>query len=496
MNFKRQKQILIISTFVTLVITSSVFTTFIHNTNEKAKADVIVSKLKGDAKSILPHLYLSGNAAWFKDNLEQYKQLGLPCLSVSNHSEGIIWGDQKTCNRHIEAKNYVDQKVFDINYSLPDVTLLSTFKEHGAIFGFFFLVQALFLYLAFKLLSRIHKRHSEVLVQIEHINGLNEAKEKEIIFNKTMYHNLRSPLVALNTLHELVAPKLSDGEQELLKSIRTNIDGIVEGLGQEKNDHFNVAPTDISKEISAIIAMKELEFNGISGVEIKVDVENGLWTMVSLTAFSSILSNLINNSLEAKKGDSISIIISAKKEQDQVNIVIRDNGHGIPAERLKKLFNFGFTSKETGKGCGLFHAKKALTFWGGDISLVSEEGIFTEVNIGLPFYSLSAQREIVLIDNERMNLLAWKGLAQKHNIIFRGHNNSKDFFDNPPANKSDVEIFVDYELDDENGLEVIQRLKGEGYLNVTLATGEIRPLMAGIRQVGKEFPVTVGLGIT
>lgn len=490
MNFKRQKQILIIATFVTLVITSSVFTSFIHNANEKTKADVIVSKLKGDAKSILPHLYLSGNAAWFKDNLEQYKQLGLPCLSVSNQSEGIIWGDQAKCNYHIGAKNYVDQKVFDINYSLPDVTLLSTFKEHGGIFGLFFIVQAIFLYLAFKLLSRIHKRHSEVLVQIEHVNGLNDANEKILRITRTLGHNLKSPLAALKSFHELTSGRLTKDETDILEAIQSNIDTMTERLIEQKVESNPVSTADISKGISNLIAVKKLEYSKYPHISIESDIEQGLMASICRDELKTILSNLINNSIDARKPDSnLTISVLARKLHDKAIIRVKDNGHGIPQELITKVFDYGVTSKSHGKGCGLAHAKETIVSWGGDISINSIVGEYTEATIALPLISSDAIKEIILIDDQPMNIKYWKGMANVNNIEFKGYTNSADFFANLPSNKSEVSIYVDYNLGEENGQDVYFKLKNLGFTNVALATGETMRIHPLIYQVGKEFPL-------
>lgn len=111
MNFKQQKRTLLFGTILTLIISSAIFTYFIHHNYESTKIQLIEEKLKGDAKSILPHLYHSGNFAWFRDSLEQYQKLGLKCLSVIGLDGRLIWGDTP-CDLKVEAKNYLDQKVF------------------------------------------------------------------------------------------------------------------------------------------------------------------------------------------------------------------------------------------------------------------------------------------------------------------------------------------------------------------------------------------------
>jgi biopolymer transport protein ExbD len=98
-----------------------------------------------------------------------------------------------------------------------------------------------------------------------------------------------------------------------------------------------------------------------------------------------------------------------------------------------------------------------------------------------------------LIDNENLNLYTWQGMAKKNQIAFRGFKNSKDFFNNAPIQKDEVAIYVDYDLDDENGLDVVLKLYEAGFSNVALATGETKRVHTQIRQVGKEFPANLGI---
>lgn len=414
-------------------------------------------------------------------------------MSVTNSSEGVIWGDHISCKYQIEAKNYVDQKVFDINYSLPVVTLLSTFKEHGRVFSLFFLVQAIFLYLAFKLLSRIHKKHSEVLVQIEHINSLNEANESMLKFTRTMNHNLKSPLGALKTLYALISNKLNLEERELLESIQINIDSLTERLGNEQKTVLETNPINISDVLKSTIAIKKLEMKGKDNIFIDSEIEPDLWAMANQVELTSILSNLINNSLEAKSDNVLHIMIKAKTNTNFLQIEVTDNGTGIEENILNDIFNYGMTTKISGKGCGLYHAKEIISSWSGNIKIESRKGQFTKVVVSLPKHSVCFKKEIILIDDEPLNILSWKGMANKYNVAFRGYRSSIEFFQDRPQYHEDLEIFVDYELGEENGVEVINRLQQEGYLNVSLATGEGRTIVSGINQVGKEFPIIQGL---
>jgi signal transduction histidine kinase len=494
MNFKSQKRVLLIGTILTLVFTSAVFTFFIHKNHESTRIRLIEDKLKGDAKSILPHLYQSGNYAWFTDNLEQYKKL-LPCISVLGLNGATIWGEGP-CTSKIEAKNYIDQKIFNISYSLPETTLLSSIHKNWSYFSVFFGIQVLFLILAYKILSAINNRHSDTLVQIEHINSQNDANERVLRITRTLGHNLRSPLAALKSFHELTSGRLTKDETDILEAIQSNIDTMTERLVDQKVEATPVATVDISRGISNLIAVKQLEYSKTPHIKIESDIEQGLMAVLNRDELKSILSNLINNSIEARKSDSpLTISVLAKKLHDRAIIRVKDDGKGIPRDQISKVFDYGVTFKSQGKGFGLAHAKETITSWAGEITINSSEGNFTEVTITIPLITTTTIKEIILIDDNALNLKYWKGMSNMKQISFKGYTNSTDFFANLPENKEEVAIYVDYDLGEENGLEVIQQLIKLGFMNIALATGEIGQIHPKVRQVGKEFPFNVDKGL-
>jgi signal transduction histidine kinase len=71
--------------------------------------------------------------------------------------------------------------------------------------------------------------------------------------------------------------------------------------------------------------------------------------------------------------------------EDRVKIVVTDNGIGIPAENLTKIFNHGFTTRETGHGFGLHSGANAAKEMGGTLSAQSEGlGKGAEFTLELP----------------------------------------------------------------------------------------------------------------
>lgn len=87
-----------------------------------------------------------------------------------------------------------------------------------------------------------------------------------------------------------------------------------------------------------------------------------------------MVSNIINNSIEAFRDDSGVIDLMLSENSDTLSIQIKDNGKGIPSHLLETAFERGATfNKPRGTGLGLFHAKDTVEKFGGKIDLSSKE---------------------------------------------------------------------------------------------------------------------------
>ena len=89
-----------------------------------------------------------------------------------------------------------------------------------------------------------------------------------------------------------------------------------------------------------------------------------------------VLSNLVENSLEAIKRNGV-INIFARKGNGFVMIDIKDSGPGIPPENVKKAFSSLYTTKPDGNGLGLKVAKTVIETHGGTISFRNNPTTFS-----------------------------------------------------------------------------------------------------------------------
>jgi signal transduction histidine kinase len=97
-----------------------------------------------------------------------------------------------------------------------------------------------------------------------------------------------------------------------------------------------------------------------------------------------VLSNLVDNSREAI-GESGLIQINVRCKNKQVWVEVSDNGRGISSMQMKNIGKKGISfGKPKGSGLGLYHAKKMIQSWEGNVKINSQAGVGTSVTIILP----------------------------------------------------------------------------------------------------------------
>jgi signal transduction histidine kinase len=97
--------------------------------------------------------------------------------------------------------------------------------------------------------------------------------------------------------------------------------------------------------------------------------------------------NLVNNSVDAMPdGGHLALAVEPDPEGPRWLVSLADNGLGIPAEVLPKVFRPMFTTKPDGKGTGLGLAicREIVRAHGGEIQIQSEEGRGTTMRFPLP----------------------------------------------------------------------------------------------------------------
>lgn len=111
--------------------------------------------------------------------------------------------------------------------------------------------------------------------------------------------------------------------------------------------------------------------------------------------WEQILFNLAENALKQNATQKIVVTLSAKKQGKYFQIMVKDNGKGIPSSHLPYIFNRFYRAQKhhsqneiKGTGLGLSIVKHAVESHQGEIKVDSSPGEFTTFTITLPLSSV------------------------------------------------------------------------------------------------------------
>ncbi|MFN7685687.1 MAG: sensor histidine kinase, partial [Oligoflexia bacterium] len=300
-------------------------------------------------------------------------------------------------------------------------------------------------------------------------------------------HDIRSPLAALNAFeHDL--SELSEDKRLLVRSAISRIRDIANNLLNQNKRHTlesqagestSLSPQLLSPLLEAALSEARAQYSSRQGLDlgstIFADAIQG-FAAVEPSELKRILSNLINNSVEAIDGPG-EVHLKLSRTESGLVLKVRDSGKGIPADVIPRLMSRGESyGKKDGSGLGLFHAKTTVERWGGSIGIASAPGVGTEVTIKFPkvpppsWYAsallVPAAAKIVILDDDESIHQIWR-TRFAHEAIDSArllHFNDPTQFSswvNAHRNEAKECLFlIDYEFSrsQTNGLSVIAEL--------------------------------------
>jgi signal transduction histidine kinase len=146
--------------------------------------------------------------------------------------------------------------------------------------------------------------------------------------------------------------------------------------------------------IEQVLELKQLEYKNTQ-VKFNFEVTSGsssCYIHANVTSLMRMLSNLINNAVEALDNKLGIITIKLESNINAVNIIVEDNGKGMTAEVKNKILNnIAIThGKANGHGIGLTQVREALVQANGKLAISSEPGMGTKVSLTFPRLNVAA----------------------------------------------------------------------------------------------------------
>jgi signal transduction histidine kinase len=203
-------------------------------------------------------------------------------------------------------------------------------------------------------------------------------------------HDIRNPLQAITS--ELYLAKEAIANSPHIEDRTQALESI--NLIEEQTDYISKIVSDLQdydrplKPEYSEINLSELVVSVFQTISIpnkivlKIDVKGFPKIKTDPTLIKRILTNLINNAIQAMPNGGILELTAYKKDSKAV-ITVSDTGKGIPEEIKPKLFTPLVTTKAKGQGLGLAVVKRLVEALHGSISFESQEGKGTKFTIEL-----------------------------------------------------------------------------------------------------------------
>ena len=257
--------------------------------------------------------------------------------------------------------------------------------------------------------EKIRQLNAELEQRVEdRTRELREAQEKLVRHEKLVVlgqmsssvgHELRNPLSVINSAIyylKMIQPNAADDVKEYLGIIDQEVH-TAEKIITDLLDFSRIKSVDREAvSVSELIRRTLERFPVPESVAVTIDVPPDLpQVFVDVHHMTQVLGNLTVNACQAMTSSNESTLIVGQLslystvQNDMINITVKDNGVGISAENMKKIFEPLFTTKVKGIGLGLAVSQKLVVANEGRIEVESEAGKGTSFHVYLPIYGVA-----------------------------------------------------------------------------------------------------------
>ena len=183
-----------------------------------------------------------------------------------------------------------------------------------------------------------------------------------------------SQSLAYLDMMEKSALRLNDFINEVLDYSRTS---------RKEIDRQQIRLSDLMDELKEKFILQDE-----GKIQFKLSLESAS-VFTDATLLKIVLGNLLSNAIKFQKktpDHKPEVTIISFESQDEIHIEVKDNGEGIPAIHIEKVFDMFYraTSRSPGSGLGLYIAREAIHKLGGRITVQTIYGEGSVFSIHLP----------------------------------------------------------------------------------------------------------------
>ncbi|WP_407934913.1 sensor histidine kinase [Flavobacterium flavipallidum] len=261
--------------------------------------------------------------------------------------------------------------------------------------------------------TRLNKKNEKILLSASSkeinllINGYNQMvdeleksavklaqSEREEAWRemaKQVAHEIKNPLTPMRLTVQSFQRRFNPEDPNIVQKMRDYSETLIQQI-----DTMNSVASAFSN-FASMPAQQNETLNVVEVVELALDIFNEnqivfesdakeIISKIDRTQLIRIITNLVKNAIQAipEQQEEKRVAVSVRKENNNVLIVVEDNGIGIKTEDVNRIFEPKFTTKSSGMGLGLGIIKNIIENYKGSINFDSEYGTGTRFTVSLP----------------------------------------------------------------------------------------------------------------
>ena len=212
-------------------------------------------------------------------------------------------------------------------------------------------------------------------------------------------HDIRNPLSSIKMQTQLIVQSRMSGDQArpLLQAVLHDI-GQVESVIRDllelaRPGELNLVPTDLNVIVGEVLQQMAPQLVHRKIAVTRNFVERPPAIQLDADRFKQAVLNVIVNAADAMpQGGVLQVATRTTDTEPALVLEIADDGVGVPAEILDRVFDPFVSSKREGVGLGLVNTKAVVEAHGGRITLAARQPKGTSVTIWLPVATASSER--------------------------------------------------------------------------------------------------------
>ncbi len=208
---------------------------------------------------------------------------------------------------------------------------------------------------------------------------------------KQVAHEIKNPLTPMRLTVQSFERKFDANDSDIKQKIKDYSETLIQQIDTMSSvasafSNFASMPAQQNETLNVVSVIElALEIFNEEYITFEAD-EKEIITLMDRTQLIRIITNLVKNAIQSipESQSDKQIFIKVKKFDDLVSIQVIDNGKGIEAHNIPRIFEPKFTTKTSGMGLGLGIIKNIIENYKGTITFETEIEKGTTFTVTLP----------------------------------------------------------------------------------------------------------------